>query len=132
MNARNIVLLAKNAAEEKMGVDPVVLDVRELTDIADYFLIVHGTSDRHVRTLADHIMDVLDQNNVRVAHVEGLTSAKWVLLDYSNVMIHVFYYETRSYYHLGRLWGEAKVVKTIKGTKKNEKRTKKAGRPHSS
>lgn len=126
MNSRNAVLLAKEAAIEKKGVDPVVLDVRDLTDIADYFLVVHGTSDRHVRTLADYIIDSLEQKNVKVVHVEGLNSAKWVLLDYGHIIVHVFYYETRNYYHLERLWGEAKVVKAEKGSKTDEKRIKKS------
>lgn len=117
-DSRSAVNFALKAVEDKKGIDPVVLDVRKVTDIADYFLIVHGTSDRHVRTIADGIVDVLSGHGIDPNHVEGLTNGKWVLIDYSDIIVHVFYHETRKYYNLERLWGEAK---TVKGVKKHEK-----------
>ena len=86
--------------------------------MADYFVIVHGTSDRLVQTLADAIIEALHHKKEKPLHVEGLREGAWVLVDYGSVMIHVFHHETRKFYNLERLWGDAKVVKA---TKKNER-----------
>ena len=121
MNSKSLASLVRLACEEKQGIDPLVLDVRKLTDIADYFVLAHGSSDRHVRTLADSILESLDEKKVKPLHVEGMNGAKWVLLDYGTVIAHVFYYETRKFYNLERLWGDAKIVKS---STPNERRPK--------
>ena len=123
MNSKAIASLIRSACEAKQGVDPIVLDVRKLTDIADYFVLVHGNSDRHVRTLADHIVDCLEERNVSPLHTEGKSGTKWILLDYGVVIAHVFYYETRKFYNLERLWGDATVVKQISRNERKTKRT---------
>ncbi len=105
MKARQIVQTAKKAAEDKKGLDPVVLDLRKLSSVASYFLVVHGTSDRHVKTIAEHIVHILDDHDEAVWHLEGLRDGRWVVLDYGDVVIHVFHYETRQFYNLERLWG---------------------------
>ena len=99
------------ASEEKKGVDPLILDIRQLSDAADYFVIVNGTSDRHVRTIAEAVVDKLKKSNVAPHHVEGLKDSSWVLVDYGAVMVHVFHYEVRKFYNLERLWGNAKIVR---------------------
>ena len=124
MNSRQLALHIQHACEEKKGIDPIILDIRTLTDIADYFVLVHGTSDRHVRTLADGIIESLEKRKVSPLHREGMNEAKWVLLDYGAVMAHVFYYETRAFYHLERLWGDAKIVKPKAKHAKSVKRTR--------
>ena len=123
MNAQQLALAAKFASDEKKGLDPLILDIRKLTDIADYFVLVHGTSDRHVRTIADSILDYLYQKKVKPLHVEGRSNAMWVLLDYGAVIVHIFHYETRQFYSLERLWGDAKVVKD---KEKHERKAKSA------
>lgn len=107
MQAKRIALLARKAADDKKGEDPVVLDISKLTSIAHYFVIVHGNSDRHVKTLARHIMDIMKEKKVSLWHGEGLESGSWVVLDYASVIVHVFYRDTRQFYNLERLWGEA-------------------------
>ncbi|MBI3314297.1 MAG: ribosome silencing factor [Candidatus Omnitrophica bacterium] len=102
-----MALLARKAAEDKKGEEPAILDISKLTSIAHYFMIVHGNSDRHVKTIAHHIMDTMKEKKVPLWHDEGLESGSWVVLDYASVIIHVFYRETRQFYNLERLWGEA-------------------------
>lgn len=111
MNSRQLALAARSAADDKKGVDPLVLDLGGLTDIADFFLIVNGTSDRHVRTIADGIEEKLAAKGIEPLHVEGRNEASWILLDYGSVIAHIFHYQMRKFYSLERLWGDAKEVK---------------------
>ncbi|MCM8776131.1 MAG: ribosome silencing factor [Candidatus Omnitrophica bacterium] len=83
------------------------MDIRKLTSIANYFVIVHGNSDRHVRAIALHVMDALKTKKVPLWHEEGLETPHWILLDYGSVIVHVFYRKTREFYGLERLWGDA-------------------------
>lgn len=107
LQAKKIALLAREAAEDKKAEEPVVLDVSKLTSLAHYFLVMHGNSDRHVRAIAQNIMEVMDQKEVKCWHREGMESGQWVLLDYGPVIIHIFYKEIREFYNLERLWGDA-------------------------
>lgn len=107
MQPRKIALLAREAADAKQAEEPVVLDLAKLTNVAHYFVIAHGNSDRHVRAIADHIQEVLDKKKVPVWHLEGLENGNWVLLDYGSVIIHVFHRDIREFYGLERLWGDA-------------------------
>ena len=125
MNARQIVVLARSASEEKKGIDPLILDLRKLTDIADFFLLVHGTSDRHVRTIADAVIEFVGRKKIWPLHAEGLKDATWILVDYGAVIVHVFHHETRKFYNLERLWGDAKIVEV---REKHERQTKKTRR----
>jgi ribosome-associated protein len=93
------------ALEDRKAVDPVVLDLRGLSEATDYFVIASGTSDAHVRGMAEHLMQRLHPH-----HVEGLTSGRWVLLDYVDVVVHLFHPELREFYQLERLWGDAPPV----------------------
>src|SRR2546428_76547 len=92
------------------GVDPLVLDLRGLTGAADYFVIVSGTSDAHVRGMAEHLMTALAPRGIAPHHVEGLGQGRWVLLDYVDFVVHVFHPELREFYQLERLWGDAPVL----------------------
>ena len=92
--------------EDMKGVDLVSLDVRELTDIADYMLVASGTSDRHVRSIADKVVDELRDQGVRPLGVEGEQAGDWVLLDYGDVVVHVMRQPTRDFYELEKLWAK--------------------------
>ena len=107
MQPKRIALLAREAANDKKAEDPVILDIAKFTSLAHYFIVTHGNSDRHVRAIAQHIMDTLENQKLKVWHKEGMESGQWVLLDYGSVIIHIFYREIRSFYNLERLWGEA-------------------------
>ncbi|OGX07014.1 MAG: ribosome silencing factor [Omnitrophica bacterium RIFCSPLOWO2_12_FULL_50_11] len=129
MNARTIAQVALFAAEEKKAIDPLVLDIRRMSDIADFFVIASGSSDRHVRTIAEAVMDSLRTRQLSPGHLEGLNQASWILVDYGTVMVHVFHRETRKFYSLERLWGDAKFM-TLK--RKDEKPLKSTRRSSTS
>jgi ribosome-associated protein len=88
-----------------------VLDLRELSDVTDFFVICHGTSDRQLLAIVDHIEDQLRRDlGCRPAHVEGRNSAEWLLMDYIDFVVHVFLEEKRGFYRLERLWGDAPQI----------------------
>jgi len=95
---------------DRKAVDPVVLDLRGLCGATDYFVIVSGTSNAHVRGMAEHLVTALAPTGVEPHHVEGLAQGRWVLLDYVDFVVHVFHPELRDFYQLERLWGDAPVV----------------------
>lgn len=94
------------ALDRKAGT-PTVLDLRGISGATDWFLIVTGNSDTHVRAIADHIMEEMKKAGSVPDHVEGLRAGRWVLIDYIDFVIHVFHPDARSFYQLERLWGDA-------------------------
>ena len=87
--------------------DVVILDMRNLMPLCDYFVICSGRSTTHVQAIAEEIVERMEEQGVRVGHVEGLPEARWVLLDYLDVVAHVFTPEAREYYALEQLWADA-------------------------
>jgi ribosome-associated protein len=105
--------IAQRAAQillDNKANDVVVLDLRGVTDMTDFFIIASGTSDTHVRALGDHVLEDLKKEGARVHHVEGLTQGRWVLLDYVDFVVHVFHPTLRNFYQLERLWSDAEVI----------------------
>jgi ribosome-associated protein len=102
--------LAARAAASKQGEAVVVLDVRDLITITDYFVIVSGTSDRQVKTISDEVVKSLKEQGTRPVRQEGEAVAGWVLLDFVDFVVHVFSQEQRDYYRLDNLWADAPVV----------------------
>jgi len=99
--------LAMRACGDRKAVEGLVLDLRSLTDATDQFVIVSGTSDTHVRAIAEHVLETLRSQGVRAHHVEGLAAGRWVLLDFVDFVVHVFQPALREFYQLERLWGDA-------------------------
>jgi ribosome-associated protein len=99
--------LAITAAEDKKAMDLVVLDLRKAAGFTDYFLICTGGNARQIRAIADGIVEALAAEGVRPAHVEGYDRSEWILLDYFDFIVHIFATETRLFYGLERLWGNA-------------------------
>ncbi len=100
-------------ASDKKGSDIVLLRTAELTTMADYFVIASGRSDRQVQALGQAIVDELRDDGIRPLGVEGQSSARWVLIDYGSVIVHLFAPEEREYYGLERLWSQAAQVVRI-------------------
>jgi ribosome-associated protein len=99
------------AARSKKAEELVVLDLRGLSDVTDFFIICHGSSDRQVLAIANSIEERLHrQMNRRPANIEGQRRAEWILLDYIDFVVHVFAAERREFYRLERLWGDAPQV----------------------
>ena len=99
--------LLRGAAVEKKAWDPVVIDVREQTSVADYFVICEGETDRQVRAIADAMVEAAKAKELRPLGVDGYDDAGWVLIDFDSVLAHVFLPGERSYYDLEALWGQA-------------------------
>ncbi len=95
------------AAEDKQAQKIVVLDLRKSAGFTDYFLIASGTNRRQVRAIADAVIDSLAAKGAKPAYVEGYDRSEWILLDYFDFIVHVFGPETRTFYDLERLWGNA-------------------------
>ena len=108
--AERKVRRAARAALDKRATDLVVLDVQGLSSVTDYFLVCSGKSTTHMKTITDAIRAELKSDGVRPLHAEGVAESGWVLLDYGDVLIHVFLEDTRTYYALERLWGDAPAL----------------------
>ena len=105
--SRVVAVGAARAAAEKQGADITVLDVRSLIVITDFFVIVSGSTSRQVKTIVDAVEEALRGLGVKPLRREGETEGRWVLLDYVDVVVHVFGAEERRYYDLERLWKDA-------------------------
>jgi len=101
---------AARAALDKKAVDAVILDVQGVSTVTDYFVVCSGKSTTHLRTITDAIREDLRDAGARLLHAEGVPESGWVLLDYGDVLMHVFLEDTRMYYALERLWGDAPSV----------------------
>lgn len=101
-----VVRAAEHALDRKAH-DVVVLDLRGISSATDFFLIAEGTSDVHVKAIADHLVDELKKDEVRPEHIEGLRGARWVLIDYVDFVVHIFHPQARQFYQLETLWGDA-------------------------
>jgi ribosome-associated protein len=104
------VARAMELAQDRKGRGVTVLDLRGLSSATDFFVIVTGTSDIHVRSIANHIIDELKRDGERPDHVEGVQGGRWVLIDYIDFVVHVFHPAARDFYQLERLWGDAPVL----------------------
>ncbi len=93
----------------KKAQDVVLMDIRKITNIADYFIICHGDSDTHVKALVDAVVEGMEKIGEKVWHEEGLGYLHWVLLDYVDIVVHIFQKPERDFYGLERLWADAEV-----------------------
>lgn len=109
-DARETALRAAEAADSRKAFDIQVLDLRSLTTIADYFVICSCGSTTQVNAVADGVGHALAEIGQRPSHVEGGAEATWVLMDYGDVVVHVFETQSRAYYSLDRLWNDAPRV----------------------
>jgi ribosome-associated protein len=107
-----LVDAAVTALSDLKGQEIVILDLRGMTDATDWFIVASGTSDTHVRGLADAVIKALQPMGHRPHHAEGLTQGRWVLLDFVDVVVHLFHPEARAFYRLERLWGDAPMRRT--------------------
>ena len=105
-------ILAKKIAQLallKKARDVIIMDLRKVTDMADYFVVCSADSDTQVKAISDAVTDGTEKIGVEAWHREGLSQRQWVLLDYVDVVVHVFHQEARKFYGLEKLWGDARV-----------------------
>lgn len=108
--SKKLALTAYKALDDKLGEDIKVLDIHEISILADYFLIAHGNNSSHVQALIDSVEEALEKEGIVPDHVEGYREGSWVLLDFGRIIVHVFSKDARLFYDLERIWQDSKKI----------------------
>ena len=108
--AEELAKIAVDALEEKKAEDVHVIDIREVSTIADYFIIANGANKSQIQTLADHVEEALGKAGLPLKQTEGYDTANWILMDYRDIVIHIFDKESRGFYDLERMWRDGRTV----------------------
>lgn len=111
--AKEVAAIAAKALDSKKGIDLRLIEISDISTLADYFLICTASSNTHVRTLCDAVEEAMDEAGEPMVGREGHRGGTWVVLDFGCVVVHVFTEETRAFYDLGRLWQDGKQVSMI-------------------
>ena len=124
--------VALKAVEDKKAFDVVVLDISSIASFASYFLLCSGDSSRQIQAIADEVERKLKDYGIRASHIEGYRNAEWVLMDYLDLVVHVFSKNARAYYDLERLWRDGRhldVRKLVESTETISKKPARRGKP---
>ena len=113
MTSKEIAKKAYDYLDEKKAVDIKIIDISKISIIADYFIIAGGTNARQVKALADNVEEKLAKEEVFPKHIEGYQNAGWILMDYADVIIHIFNQEDRLFYDLERIWTDGQIIERI-------------------
>ena len=127
MNSKKLAQLCSEFADNKKAENITVLDVRKVSSVTDYFVVVSGTSEPHLRAIVSEITDQLrEHHDLRPTRVDGTTGGAWVVLDFFDVIVHVMKTDVRERYDLESLWGDAAKVNTLKPKKARAKKAAKS------
>lgn len=107
---KEFVKLAIDALEDKKAEDIHIIDISEISTLADYFIIANGTNKSQIQTLADHVEETLSKAGLLLKQTEGYDAANWILMDYRDMIIHIFDKENRLFYDLDRIWRDGKLI----------------------
>ncbi len=110
MESKQLLEIAAKACDDKNGHDIVALDMKEVSLIADYFLICSGNNERQVDAISKAIKDAVEEQGIEVKKIEGKEQSRWVLVDLDDVVVQIFHKDERGYYNLEKLWGDAMIV----------------------
>lgn len=110
MTSKELVKIAFDALDEKKGVNISVIDISEISTIADYFIIAGGNNENQVKALANNVEEKLYKAGTTPKHIEGYDNANWILMDFNDIIIHVFNEEDRLFYDLERIWRDGKQI----------------------
>jgi len=113
MESEQKLKLIENSLEEKKAIDLVVMDLRGKTLIADFFVLCTGTSKIHCRAIADGLLETMKKNGLKGVRCEGYEQGTWILLDYADVVVHIFSQEERHYYNLEDLWARSSRIEAV-------------------
>jgi len=122
-SSKEKAFLCARALLDRKAIDLVILEVTNLSSFTDYFLICSGNSDRQVQAIASHIEEKMAKQGIHTLGVEGKREGRWILLDYGDVIVHVFYQPVREFYDLERLWSEAPRIESPPVNKVKKRRT---------
>jgi len=109
LSSRDLASRSADLMLDKKAREVIIMDLRGLTSVTDFFVMGTGESDMQVKAIVDHLNEEIRSEDTKPFHIEGYDKLSWVLIDYIDVVAHVFLPETRDYYHLERLWADAKV-----------------------
>lgn len=112
LDSKDKAVKAARAALDKKAKDVLVLDLRDISSIADFFVICSGESTIQVKAVEERIEEIFDKENIRPIGIEGLSHGHWVLMDYGDVIVHIFEEGTRAFYELEKLWIDAKRIQS--------------------
>lgn len=110
MTSKDTVKLIIDALEDKKAENIQIIDISEISSVADYFVITNGTNRSQVQALADNVEEKLDKEGIYPKQIEGYSNANWILLDYADIVIHVFDRESRGFYDLERIWRDGNLI----------------------
>ena len=113
MNSKELTKIAVKALEDKKGEDIKIIDIHEVSVLADYFIIADGTNASQVQAMADNVQEKLFKAGCECRQVEGYHTANWILMDYGDIIVHVFSREDRLFYDLERIWRDGKLVENV-------------------
>ncbi len=108
--SKKLAKTAYKALDDKMGENIKVLDIHEISILADYFLIAHGNNSSHVQALIDSVEEAMEKMGQSADHVEGYREGSWVLMDFGRIIVHVFSKDARLFYDLERIWSDSKII----------------------
>ncbi len=101
------------AMDDKFAKDIKILDLKGISDIADYFILASGNNPNQIKAIADAVEEVAYKNNLKLNHSEGYQNSNWILLDFYNVVVHIFDEESRNFYDLERIWADGKIINVL-------------------
>lgn len=109
-SSKEMTRIAYEALEDRKGEDIQVIEIKDISIIADYFIIANGTNSPQVDALVDSVKDALGKKGIEPKRIEGVRSASWILMDYGDIIVHVFSKEDRLFYNLERIWRDGKTI----------------------
>ena len=110
MNSKELAKIAFDALDVKKGVNITIIDISEISILADYFVIAGGTNENQVKALANNVQEKFAENKISPSHIEGYNNANWILMDYKDVIVHVFNEDDRLFFDLEKIWLDGKAV----------------------
>lgn len=110
MDSKQIAKIAFDALEDKKGVNIKIIDISNISILADYFIIAGGTNENQVKALADNVEEELAKDNITPKQIEGYNNANWILMDYQDVIIHIFNEQDRLFFDLERIWSDGNEI----------------------
>lgn len=117
--SKKMCKLAYDALDDKQGMDIIVLDIHDISVLADYFIIAHGNNPNHVQALIDAVDDSLSKNGYTVKSIEGYQTGSWILMDAERIIVHVFHKDARLFYDLERIWSDGRIIDPAELTEQN-------------
>lgn len=108
--SKDMCKLAYKALDDKQGMDIKIIDIHEISVLADYFIIAHGNNSNHIQALIDSVDDELSKNGFNETKIEGYQSGTWILMDCERIIVHVFHKDARLFYDLERIWSDGKTI----------------------